>query len=229
MLEHTMAFVEFAPAAAGVRRLDRSRTRTYGCKRALDAMIALVALVCLAPVMFVLAALVLVTSRGPVFFCHERVGRYGRTFPCIKFRTMASDAHDRLRTVLEGDPSARAEFAATRKLRNDPRVTTVGRFLRQTSLDELPQFVNVLVGHMSLVGPRPIVDDELALYGSHADMYLSVRPGVTGPWQVSGRNDITYAERVELDVAYVTTMSLRRDLGLLVRTLAHVVRPRGAY
>ena len=198
-------------------------------KRTLDAAVALAALICLAPLMLALALLIALTSRGPVFFCHERVGRHGRVFPCIKFRTMANDAHERLRTLLERDPEARAEFAATRKLRNDPRVTRVGRFLRRTSLDEIPQFANVLLGHMSLVGPRPVVDDELVLYGHHAEAYLSVRPGVTGPWQVSGRNDVTYQERVELDASYVATMSLRRDIGLLLRTAAHIAKPRGAY
>ena len=226
-----MTLVDLAPAGAReLPPLVRATPATgYGAKRLFDVSVALVAVLCLAPLMLLVALLVRTTSRGPVFFCHERIGRHGRRFPCIKFRTMASDAEARLRAVLESDPAARSEFATTWKLRNDPRVTRVGRFLRRTSLDELPQFVNVLVGHMSLVGPRPIVRDELALYGEHADAYLSVRPGVTGPWQVSGRNDVSYERRVDLDVRYIATMSLRCDVRLLVRTVGHIARPNGAY
>lgn len=198
-------------------------------KRAMDILGAGALLLLALPAFLVIAALVR-RDGGRVFYAHERVGRGGRLFGCLKFRSMVVDADRRLAALLERDPAARAEWEATRKLKNDPRVTWIGRFLRATSLDELPQLINVLRGDMSLVGPRPVQAAELAaFYGAAAQHYLAVRPGITGPWQVSGRNDTSYAQRVALDVAYVTQPSLLADVKILLRTPIVVLARRGAY
>lgn len=166
---------------------------------------------------------------GRVFFAHERVGRGGRPFPCLKFRSMTPDAAQRLEALLASDPQACAEWGRDHKLRNDPRVTRVGAFLRRSSLDELPQLFNILIGDMSLVGPRPIVADEIAKYGVHYRHYCAVRPGLTGLWQVSGRNDVTYRRRVVMDVAYARRRCLLLNLEILLRTVPAVVLRRGSY
>ncbi len=198
-------------------------------KRLIDVLGAAVLLVALAPVMVVIALLV-ARDGGPVLYRHTRVGRGGTTFSCLKFRSMVVDAEARLAALLERDPTARAEWEATRKLRNDPRITPVGRFLRATSLDELPQLFNVLAGQMSLVGPRPVQQAELAqFYGAAAAYYRAVRPGLTGLWQISGRSDMSYADRVALDVAYVQQATLLTDIAILLRTPAAVLRRKGAY
>lgn len=177
-----------------------------------------------------LIAIVLSLCGGPVLFRHERVGRNGRSFGCLKFRTMVTDADSRLDALLREDPRARAEWEATRKLRDDPRTTWVGRFLRAFSLDELPQLFNVVAGDMSLVGPRPVTRTELSrYYGKAACFYVAVRPGITGPWQVSGRSDAGYDCRVALDIEYVRCPSLRTDLRILASTLRAVLHRRGAY
>jgi exopolysaccharide production protein ExoY len=199
-------------------------------KRLIDLVGAGGLLLVLAVPLCIIALLVRIDA-GPALFAHWRVGRGGKAFGCLKFRTMVPDAERRLAALLEADPAARAEWEATRKLRNDPRVTWIGRFLRASSLDELPQLLNVLRGEMSLVGPRPVLASELAIhYGPIAtERYESVRPGITGLWQVSGRSDTSYAERVALDVAYVARPSLREDLRILLRTPAAVLLRRGAY
>ncbi len=182
--------------------------------------------------MFVAITAVVAVDGGPVFFSHRRVGRGGRTFGCLKFRSMRPDADRHLAELLARDPAARAEWQAARKLRQDPRVTPFGRVLRATSLDELPQLINVLRGDMSLVGPRPVVQEELDQHyapAAAAADYLSVRPGITGPWQVSGRSDMEYRERVALDAAYARNPSLRKDLALLAHTVVVVLRRQGAY
>jgi lipopolysaccharide/colanic/teichoic acid biosynthesis glycosyltransferase len=213
-----------APSGAGLAEALRP-----AAKRAMDiAGAATLLLLCL-PVFLALAALVRMDGGG-AFYAHPRVGRGGRLFGCVKFRSMVVDSDRRLAELLERDPSARAEWEATRKLRQDPRVTWVGRFLRATSLDELPQLINVLKGEMSLVGPRPVIMAELTTYyGAAAGHYLAVRPGLTGPWQVSGRSDTTYAQRVALDVGYVTQPSLWNDVKILLRTPLAVIARRGAY
>jgi lipopolysaccharide/colanic/teichoic acid biosynthesis glycosyltransferase len=172
--------------------------------------------------------LVKLTSRGPVLFGHRRLGEGGTPIRVYKFRSMIADAEMRLQEVLAADPPLRAEYEATYKLRDDPRVTPLGRWLRRTSLDELPQLVNVLRGDLSLVGPRPIVADEIAKYGPASATILRVRPGVTGLWQVSGRSDVDYAERVRLDMEYITHWSLWLDLRILAATLPAVLRRKGA-
>jgi exopolysaccharide production protein ExoY len=197
-------------------------------KRALDVLGAGAMLLVLSPVFLVLALLVRADG-GPAFFAHRRIGRDGAGFGCLKFRSMVMDSQARLEALLASDPAARAEWDATRKLKNDPRVTKIGRFLRATSLDELPQLLNVLRGEMSLVGPRPVIQSELdRFYGAAAMHYMSVRPGITGLWQVSGRSDTSYAQRVALDVAYVAQASLWQDIKILLRTPVAVLSRRGA-
>lgn len=198
-------------------------------KRAMDVAVAGLALALLALPMLVLVLLVRADG-GPAFFAHKRVGKGGKLFGCLKFRSMVPDAEQKLNKVLESDPAAREEWATSRKLKNDPRVTRTGKFLRATSLDELPQLINVLKGEMSLVGPRPVTQAELtANYGAAAEHYQLVRPGITGPWQVSGRSETTYDRRVALDVAYATQPSLLTDLRVLLATPAAVLLRRGAY
>ena len=183
-------------------------------------------LLCLWPLILMLA-LVVMFDGGPPIFGHERVGRGGRRFRCLKLRSMVPDAEQRLHAVLASDPVAASEWERVRKLTHDPRVTRLGRFLRTTSLDELPQLWNVLRGDMSLVGPRPITDAELDLYGDQADSYLALRPGLTGPWQVAGRNDVDYEDRVSVDAEYGASVSLMGDLKILVLTGVVVLRATG--
>lgn len=198
-------------------------------KRGLDILGAAALLLLCLPVFAVLAVLVKLDG-GSVFYAHERVGRGGRLFGCLKFRSMVLDADRRLAELLARDPAAQREWDSTRKLRQDPRVTRIGRFLRASSLDELPQLINVLRGEMSLVGPRPVQTSELAaFYGPAAQHYMAVRPGITGPWQVSGRSDTSYAQRVALDVQYVAHASFWLDVKILLRTPIAVLARKGAY
>lgn len=206
--------------------LPRRRTAQF-CKSVFDVTAAGAALLFLAPLLIVLGALVRLDG-GPVLFAHTRIGRGGRRFPCLKFRSMVVDADAVLRHLLETDPKAALEWAATQKLRHDPRITWIGRFLRKTSLDELPQLFNVIRREMSLVGPRPIVAAELARYGHDIVYYLSARPGITGLWQVSGRSDTSYAQRVALDIAYVRDWSLWTDAAIVARTIPAVLKRKGA-
>ncbi|MDB5416521.1 MAG: hypothetical protein JWR10_4856 [Rubritepida sp.] len=197
-------------------------------KRAMDILGAGSLLLILAPALLFLILLVRADG-GAAFFGHRRIGRSGRDFGCLKFRSMVVDSQARLEALLASDPAALVEWEATHKLKNDPRVTRVGRFLRATSLDELPQLINVLVGEMSLVGPRPVIQAELdRFYGAAAAHYMSVRPGITGLWQVSGRSDTSYAQRVALDVAYVSRPSIWQDISILLRTPLAVLSRRGA-
>ena len=206
------------PSAAGINaRL----------KRAFDVLAA-GGMLLLAPIFLLLAALVR-RDGGAAFYAHTRVGQGGRGFGCLKFRSMVTDSQARLDALLAADPAARAEWEATRKLKNDPRITAIGHVLRKTSLDELPQLVNVLRGEMSLVGPRPVVAAELdEYYGPAAAQYMSVRPGITGLWQVSGRSNTSYAQRVAMDVAYASQPSLWTDIKILARTPMAVLARRGA-
>ena len=198
-------------------------------KRGVGMAGALVLLVLFAPVMLVVALAVFIGDPGPVFFRQKRIGFDGRLFDCYKFRTMATDAEARLDALLASDPAARAEWDKDHKLRDDPRVTGVGRFLRKSSLDELPQLWSVLKGDMSLVGPRPIVEKEAARYGRYLQHYCAVRPGLTGLWQISGRNDVSYRRRVAYDVLYVRTSGVYDNLRILVLTVPSVLASRGSY
>ena len=198
-------------------------------KRSLDVVLSLLVGLPSLPLLALLAIWVRLDSRGPVFLRQTRIGREGRPFIMFKFRTMKLDADRRLELLLASNPSARHEWLATRKLRNDPRVTSVGRFLRATSLDELPQVLNIWHGDMSFVGPRPVMADELGYYGDRVKLYTQVRPGLTGLFQVSGRSELTYPERVRLDAYYVRNWSLWLDLVVLARTVRAVVSRQGAY
>jgi Undecaprenyl-phosphate galactose phosphotransferase WbaP len=197
--------------------------------RLLDIIVASAALVFFAPLMVLVALVVWLQDGGPVFFAQRRVGFQGRTFRCFKFRTMVVDADRRLEELLRSDPEARREWEADHKLRKDPRITRLGEFLRKSSLDELPQIFNVLRGDMSVVGPRPITDAEICRYGRWFRYYRAVRPGMTGMWQVSGRNEVDYRRRVALDVLYVKRRSLVCNLGILLRTIPAVLLRSGSY
>ena len=199
-------------------------------KRGFDLAVASCMLLLVAPLMLLIAAKLKLVDRGPVFFAHTRVGRHGRPFRCFKFRSMVPNAREVLEELLAGDPQARAEWERDFKLRNDPRITPLGRLLRKTSLDELPQLINVIRGEMSLVGPRPVIPSELDRYGVAKVYYLQVRPGLTGLWQVSGRNDVDYERRVSLDGWYVRNWTLWYDILILFRTLLIVPsKASGAY
>ncbi len=193
-------------------------------KRALDIAVSLTALVLLSPLLLMVALLIRVTMGGPVLFSHRRLGLHGRPFDCLKFRSMVSNADAALRLYLVNNPAANEEWKTCQKLRRDPRITTLGRMLRRSSIDELPQLFNVLMGQMSCVGPRPIVDDEISRYGPYWTEYVKTRPGMTGSWQVSGRNRLSYERRVALDRHYVRRWSLLRDVWILVRTIPAVMR-----
>jgi exopolysaccharide production protein ExoY len=193
-------------------------------KRLIDVSFAIAGLVLAGPLMLLIALLMKVLDPGPVFFAHDRVGFGGRSFRCYKFRSMAVNADALLAQHLACDPEAAREWHATQKLRHDPRVSFLGKCLRRSSLDELPQLFNILLGEMSCVGPRPIVPAELERYGSSADYYLRARPGLTGLWQVSGRSSAEYATRVRLDAGYVRSWSLWADFGILCRTPRALLR-----
>ncbi len=196
--------------------------------RLLDILIASLALLFVLPLFAVIAVAIKLADPGPVFFRHRRVGLGGKTFGCWKFRTMVVDAEARLAAILAADPEAQREWDESQKLTYDPRVTWLGNFLRRSSLDELPQLFNVLMGEMSIVGPRPIVENEAARYGQHFALYCLVRPGITGLWQISGRSDIRYFERVLMDVRYVSSRSVMRDLKIIVLTVPSVLAARGS-
>jgi len=196
-------------------------------KRAFDIVFSVVAILAFLVPMIYIAVALKVFSRGPIFFGHERVGLNGETFRCLKFRTMVVDADERLKALLASDADVAAEFAESRKIKNDPRIVPyVGSFLRKLSLDELPQFFNVLAGDMSVVGPRPVTEEEIRDYYGYKHAYLKARPGITGLWQISGRNGIDYSERVSLDKEYVSKWNFSRDISIILRTAAVVCLDR---
>ena len=198
-------------------------------KRVLDIVIALSGIVLLAPLLIICYAATVLTSRGPALFRHRRVGFNGKHFDCLKFRTMVTNAPERLRQLLESDPVAAAEWTTNRKLKHDPRVTAIGAILRKSSLDELPQLFNVLKGEMSIVGPRPVTDEELVRYASSIGSYLACRPGITGLWQVSGRSTTSYDKRVACDAFYARNWSLALDTKILIVTVPSLIVSEGAY
>lgn len=195
-------------------------------KRLFDVTVVVLVLPFILPLMAILFGLIAFDGGKPIFK-HQRVGRDGRIFGCLKFRTMVHDAEARLNKLLSEDPAAAEEWAASFKLRDDPRITRFGRAIRKSSLDELPQLWNVLRGDMSLIGPRPVTEAEIPLYGLHAEAYHSVRPGLTGIWQVSGRNSLSFDERVELDRRYVERLSFLQDLRILLLTVPAVLHVTG--
>jgi exopolysaccharide production protein ExoY len=202
---------------------EEQRPIGLGTKRTIDILIALFGIFLLAPLLIICFVAVIATSPGPALFRHRRVGFNGKPFGCLKFRTMVMDAPQRLQQLLESDAVAAAEWAATCKLRRDPRITTIGLILRKSSLDELPQLFNVLRGEMSIVGPRPVTQDELVRYSTAASAYMACRPGITGLWQVCGRSTTTYSKRVACDAYYAQNWSLALDAKILIVTLPAVL------
>ena len=220
-LGHHDLYVSGFPDTAARRRLGRL------AKRLIDLVVSGVALIVFGPAM-ILTALLIRQGGGPALFRHERVGINGKRFYCLKFRTMGIDADARLKAHLERNPEAAREWKDCQKLKNDPRITFIGRFLRKWSIDELPQLLNVVRGDMSIVGPRPIVRSEIEKYAEHFALYASVRPGITGLWQVSGRSGTSYDERVSLDRKYVETQSVLGDIRIMLLTVPAVFGARGA-
>ena len=199
-------------------------------KRVFDIFFSLVILTLGFPFFILLSLLILCTSWGKVIYSHPRIGRGGRVFNCYKFRTMYTNADKTLDTIFKNNPKLLQEWKETYKLKHDPRITPFGKFLRKTSLDELPQFWNVLKGDLSVVGPRPMVQEEINKYlGFEAIKILSIRPGLTGPWQVSGRSNISYQERIELDRFYVDNHSFLLDVKLIAKTIPVMLFSKGAY
>lgn len=220
--------VPLIAAPVGLAPARRRRYLRETLKRAFDVLGAVVLALVFLPLML-LIVLLLRSEGSPVIYRHRRIGRDGKSFECLKFRSMVPNADWRLRELLERRPELKEEWLLNHKLRNDPRITALGRFLRRTSLDELPQIWNVLRGDMSLVGPRPIVGEEMMRYGRSLPVYLSAKPGITGLWQVTGRNDTDYRRRVAIDVYYVRNRSALLDLYILFKTTLVILKGGGAY
>ena len=198
-------------------------------KRLIDICAILICMPFVLPIFIILSIITKFTSKGPVFYAHKRVGKNGREIKCWKFRSMCINSQEILEEILATDPVRRAEWEKDRKFQDDPRVTKWGKFLRRTSLDELPQLFNILIGDMSLVGPRPVTEPELVKYGKYKDYVLSVVPGLTGMWQVSGRSDTGYEERISFDTYYIQNWSIWLDIWILIKTVWVVINGKGAY
>jgi exopolysaccharide production protein ExoY len=225
------ARLHYVSPSGGAMFADRRSTEVQldWLKYFIDVFFASVALVVLMPMILMLVVIMLVVQGRPIFIGHRRVGRDGVMFSCLKFRTMVTNADEILVHHLASHPELKAEWNATRKLRDDPRVTTFGKGMRKSSIDEIPQLLNVIRGEMSLVGPRPITSSEAKLYGVHVVDYMAVRPGLTGLWQVSGRSETSYKKRVELDVRYVAERSMWGDISIMAKTIPAVLSSRGSY
>ena len=200
-------------------------------KKILDIFIALFLLVLISPLFILIVILIKFSSMGPIFFLHRRIRKDQKPFYCIKFRTMHPEAEDILENILSKNKNIRIEFENTQKIKNDPRITTIGKILRKTSLDEVPQLINVIKGEMSIVGPRPIIEEEKIRYGNTISRVFSINPGITGLWQVSGRNNLSYQKRVELDNKYVKEVNFLMDIRIMIRTIGVILFPmdRGAF
>ena len=196
-----------------------------GIKRILNLLCSFVGVIVLSPFFLIISLLIKVTSKGPVFFVHERVGLNGKKFKLIKFRTMVNNAEEMIASF---SPEQKKEWEENYKLKDDPRITKIGKFLRRTSLDELPQLINILKGDMSIVGPRPVVDEELNWYGDKKDKLLSVKPGLTGWWAVNGRSYVPYPERCDLELYYVDHISFALDVKIILKTLGAIIKKDGA-
>ena len=194
-------------------------------KRILSILCSVISIIVLSPLFIIISLVVKISSKGSVFFIHERIGLKGKKFKLIKFRTMVDNAEDMIASF---NPEQKKEWEENFKLKDDPRITKIGKFLRKTSLDELPQLINILKGDMSFVGPRPIVEDELSWYGDNKEKLLSVKPGLTGWWAVNGRSDVPYPERCDLELYYVDHVSFGFDLLILLKTLGAIIRKDGA-
>lgn len=194
-------------------------------KRILSILFSVISIIVLSPLFIIISLIVKISSKGSVFFIHERIGLKGKKFKLIKFRTMVDNAEDMIASF---NPEQKKEWEENFKLKYDPRITKIGKFLRKTSLDELPQLINILKGDMSFVGPRPIVEDELSWYGDNKEKLLSVKPGLTGWWAVNGRSDVPYPERCDLELYYVDHVSFGFDFLILLKTLGAIIRKDGA-
>ena len=223
--EEPRGSLAYGPSSLGTRA---RRSPSDSVKRGIDIVLAGTGLVFLAPAIVLVMVAMLIADGRPLCYAHTRIGRHGHPFQCLKFRTMCRDSAARLEALLASCPHSRREWEESRKLRHDPRVHRLGDFMRRSSLDEIPQLLNVLRGEMSLVGPRPVTKDELERYGEAVGHYLSQRPGITGLWQVSGRSDTSYGERVALDSCYATTRSMWLDMVILYRTVIVVLCMRGS-
>jgi lipopolysaccharide/colanic/teichoic acid biosynthesis glycosyltransferase len=222
--------IDFSPNPIVVPDIQgRNEVPNSPATRVLDLAIIFFAAPYILFFFIVIAALIMLDSQGGPFYSQTRIGRGGRRFQAHKFRTMVLNADQVLQRYLDESPELNAEWKATHKLKRDPRVTRVGAILRKLSLDEMPQFWNIVIGDMSLIGPRPIVDAEIERYGECFELYIQARPGLTGLWQVSGRSDTSYQQRVELDEYYLMNRSLKMDLMILVKTVYVVVGRKGAY
>jgi exopolysaccharide production protein ExoY len=224
-----MASLVHARGKARFTSVETPRPIGLNLKRASDILIALSGIFLLIPLLVICFAAIALSSPGPVLFRHRRIGFNGKPFFCLKFRTMVTDAPQRLQRLLESDPAAAVEWASTCKLRHDPRITLIGTLLRKSSLDELPQLFNVLRGDMSIVGPRPVTEEELARYSNSVNAYLACRPGITGLWQVSGRSSTSYSRRVACDTFYAQNWSMTLDAKILVVTLPSLLLTDSAY
>ena len=194
-------------------------------KRFLDILFSSILIFLISPLIILICVAIKLESRGPIIFKQKRIGKNLRHFNCYKFRTMSEEAEDILNQLLSKNPELEKEFLTTQKIKNDPRITNIGRILRKTSLDELPQIINILKGDMHLIGPRPIVDSEKIRYGKYLNEVFSVRPGITGLWQVSGRNKLSYKRRVELDLIYIRNTNFKLDLNIFFRTIGVIILP----
>ena len=206
--------------------VSKSKIKAYDIlKRFIDIIIGTIGLIVCIPIFIIIGIAIKIDSKGPVFFKHKRIGKHGKKLEIYKFRTMIENAEEAMKNFTEVQ---KKEFAENFKLENDPRVTRVGKILRKTSLDELPQIINILKGEMSIIGPRPIVKSELEKYGSNQDKFLSVAPGLTGYWAANGRSDVSYEERMALELYYVNNRSLILDMKIFFKTIGSVLKGRGA-
>ncbi len=216
-----------------IKNSNRKKTFSFYkfFKKIFDSLFSLFFLIISLPLFILISFFIKLSSSGPIFYLQERIGKNNIPFKCIKFRTMYPEAKYILENLLMKDDNFKKEFEETHKIKNDPRITTIGKLLRKTSLDELPQFINVLRGEMSIIGPRPIVKDEIIMYKENFKKVSSIKPGITGLWQVSGRNNLTYKRRIMLDLNYVENYNLLMDLRILIRTFGVILFPldRGAY
>lgn len=211
-----------------VRNLENklSLRKIYiGFKRVIDIIISFIGMIILAPVFLIIAMIIKLDSKGPVFFVHKRIGKDGKEIGIYKFRTMVDNAEDLIKEFTE---EQQKEFRECYKLEHDPRVTKIGNFLRKTSLDELPQVLNILKGDLSIIGPRPVIEEELEKYGKNREKFVSVKPGLTGYWAANGRSDTTYAERVQMELYYIDNISLKLDIQVFFKTIVAVIRKEGA-
>lgn len=209
-----------------VKNNEKIKNKPYiYVKRGIDVILSTIALVVLSPLFLILAILIKLDSKGPVFFLHTRIGKNGKNIKIYKFRTMVTNAEE---LIKEFTPEQMKEYKENYKLTNDPRITKIGKFLRKTSLDELPQLINIIKGDLSIIGPRPVVKDELEKYGENMAKFLSVTPGLTGNWAANGRNNTTYEERMRLELEYVDNISLKTDIKIFFQTIYAVIKKEGA-